>query len=233
MRELEVEIMNLRDLHFLPTVDRTEPRGMRGHQVSSRNIYFDQVRAVMAIRTRLLRMTRHAGRCRETRCKLMLMNKVTAVVRHRPQGGEIEVALLACIGSLYIIVTRVAGRHRRDLGRDSNFGLINTGVALLAFNLLILGMKLVGKNKVTLWQLRCFVGIRFLARVAVGALGVQLVLVAALTVFVLGEERVSRKLARHGGNVTVGAGYSRLPHVEAMRELDRVGLTRWPIGSAG
>lgn len=94
-------------------------------------------------------------------------------------------ARLACIGSLYIVMARVARRHRGHA--DRAIGGVHIVVAGFALNLLVFTMRLMRKHKLALY-LSCLVGRLIAAYMAIGAICFELILMAALAVFMLADQ---------------------------------------------
>jgi hypothetical protein len=125
-------------------------------------------------------------------------------------------------------VAGIARGHLGHLHGNSNLRFFNAFVTRLTLDLLLLDMEFVREDQRELWGLGCLVRGLVAARVAVGAVRLQLIIMAGLAILVLGQQIVGRELACRRSRMAVRTSYSSLLHVKSMREFHPARLILGP-----
>ena len=172
----------------------------------------------MAIDARFLGMAACAGRRGKPCGPFMLPHKIGPVMVHRAKARKIRMTRFAGVRGLHVIVTRIArchGRNERPRGHSFLFEICMAGDTI---HLLSADMRFVREDQFTFRTCRGGVRALVTAGMTIGAVLCQLLFVATLAVFFLGQEVLGRELARRCRFMTCGALQPRTFHMQGVRE---------------
>jgi hypothetical protein len=125
----------------------------------------------------------------------MLAHKIRPVVVCGPQRNKIRMARFAGIRGRNIIVTGIARCHRRYELAHNRFLSVEVGMARFACNLPFSGVHFVRENELTFRSGQRDISFGVVAGMAIGAIFIQLFLVAGLAISLLAEEEIGRNFA--------------------------------------
>jgi hypothetical protein len=135
-------------------------------------------------------MARHARGVLHSREEFMLAGKIRSIVLLWPQAYEVRVAGLTIVGAGQIIVASVAGGHGGKALLSRKRHCVESLMTGLAGHALPGHVKFVIERYFAFGILECDIGCLISARVAIGAIALELLFVTGLTVGFLAQKVV-------------------------------------------
>ncbi|HAV23229.1 MAG TPA: hypothetical protein DCX46_07000 [Bacteroidetes bacterium] len=140
--EAEVAVMHVQRRLHLPLAECHQAGSMRRLQVVPREIHLLELCSVVAFLAGFFGMARTAVRIQFLGDFSVLGCKIGPIMFGRSKGDKVCMARFAGVRSCDVVVTGVAGGHRRDPVADRRFFRVDAGVTRFARNALYLNVLL-------------------------------------------------------------------------------------------